>query len=56
MDREEIVDFLTNNEMPDKLDQISLCLGHESIETTQDYLGVEQDFTDAPCDKLKLRV
>jgi site-specific recombinase XerD len=38
------------------LDQIQLSLGHESIQTTEDYLGVEQDLTDAPCDHLGLRV
>jgi site-specific recombinase XerD len=37
------------------LDQIQLSLGHESIQTTEDYLGVEQDLTDAPCDHLGLR-
>lgn len=37
-----------------RLDQISLSLGHESIETTQKYLGIEQDFDQAPCDKLGL--
>ncbi len=36
------------------LDQISLSLGHESIETTQRYLGIEQDFNNAPCDALGL--
>ena len=34
------------------LEQISLSLGHESIEVTQRYLGTKQDFTDAPCDRL----
>ena len=34
------------------IDQIQLSLGHESIQTTEDYLGVEQDLTDAPCDHL----
>jgi site-specific recombinase XerD len=38
------------------LDQIQLSLGHESIQTTEDYLGVEQDLIDAPCDHLGLRV
>ena len=38
------------------LDQIQLSLGHESIQTTEDYLGVEQDLTDAPCDRLGLRL
>ncbi len=38
------------------LDQIQLSLGHESIQTTEDYLGVEQDLTDAPCDHLGLKI
>jgi site-specific recombinase XerD len=38
------------------LDQIQLSLGHESIQTTEDYLGVEQDLTDAPCDHLGLKL
>lgn len=38
------------------LDQIQLSLGHASIKTTERYLGVEQDFTDAPCDRLGLRI
>jgi len=38
------------------LDQIQLSLGHASIETTEQYLGVEQDLTDAPCDRLGLRL
>ncbi len=38
------------------LDQIQLSLGHESIQTTEAYLGVEQDLTDAPCDHLGLRL
>ena len=38
------------------IDQIQLSLGHESIQTTEDYLGVEQDLTDAPCDRLGLRL
>lgn len=37
------------------IDQIQMSLGHESIQTTEDYLGVEQDLTDAPCDHLGLR-
>jgi integrase/recombinase XerD len=37
-------------------DQIQLSLGHGSIQTTERYLGVEQDLTDAPCDHLGLRI
>jgi site-specific recombinase XerD len=37
------------------LDQIQLSLGHASIQTTERYLGVTQDLTDAPCDHLGLR-
>jgi site-specific recombinase XerD len=38
------------------LDQIQLSLGHGSIQTTERYLGVEQDLTDAPCDHLGIRL
>lgn len=38
------------------LDQIQLSLGHGSIQTTERYLGVEQDLIDAPCDHLGLRL
>ena len=38
------------------IDQIQLSLGHDSIQTTEKYLGVEQDLTDAPCDHLGIRV
>jgi site-specific recombinase XerD len=34
------------------LEQIQLSLGHESIVTTEGYLGVRQDLLDAPCDHL----
>jgi hypothetical protein len=34
------------------LEQIQLSLGHESILTTERYLGVRQSLTDAPCDHL----
>lgn len=37
------------------LEQIQLSLGHSSIKTTEAYVGVEQDFIDAPCDRLGLR-
>ncbi len=38
------------------LEQIQLSLGHQSIQTTERYLGVRQDLTDAPCDRLGLRL
>jgi integrase/recombinase XerD len=38
------------------LDQIQLSLGHGSIQTTEKYLGVEQDLSSAPCDHLGLRL
>jgi integrase len=38
------------------LEQIQLSLGHASIQTTERYLGVSQDLTDAPCDHLGIRV
>jgi site-specific recombinase XerD len=37
-----------------RLEQIQLSLGHQSIQTTQRYLGVELDLQDAPCDHLGL--
>jgi site-specific recombinase XerD len=39
-----------------RLEQIQLSLGHASITTTERYLGVEQDLTDASCDRLELRL
>jgi site-specific recombinase XerD len=38
------------------LEQIQLSLGHESILTTERYLGVRQNLTDAPCDHLGLEL
>lgn len=37
------------------LEQIQLSLGHSSIRTTEQYVGVDQDFINAPCDHLGLR-
>jgi integrase len=37
------------------VEQIQIVLGHASIQTTERYLGVEQDLTDAPCDHLGIR-
>ena len=36
------------------IEQIQLSLGHASIVTTEKYLGVQQDFRNAPCDHLLL--
>ena len=38
------------------IEQIQLTLGHASVQTTERYLGVQQDLTDAPCDRLGLRL
>jgi len=38
------------------LEQIQLSLGHASVQTTERYLGLEQDLTDAPCDHLGLKL
>jgi site-specific recombinase XerD len=38
------------------IEQIQISLGHASIQTTERYLGVQQNLTDAPCDHLGLRV
>ena len=36
------------------VDQIQLSLGHASMQTTERYLGVDQNLTSAPCDALGL--
>ena len=36
------------------VDQIQLSLGHQSMKTTERYLGVSQNLTDAPADHLGL--
>jgi hypothetical protein len=36
--------------------RVQLSLGHASIRTTERYRGVEQDLTDAPCDRLGFRL
>lgn len=38
------------------VEQIQLSLGHSSLTTTEKYLGLRQDLTDAPCDRLGLRL
>ena len=38
------------------VDQIQLSLGHASLRTTERYLGIEQDLTNAPCDHLGLKL
>jgi site-specific recombinase XerD len=38
------------------LEQIQLSLGHESIQTTERYIGVRQDLEDAPCDHLGIHI
>ena len=38
------------------MEQIQISLGHASIQTTERYLGVAQNLTDAPCDHLGVRV
>ena len=37
------------------LEQIQFSLGHESVVTTEAYLGVRQDLADAPCDHLGIQ-
>jgi integrase len=38
------------------VEQIQLALGHQSIQTTQRYLGSELDLADAACDRLGIRL
>lgn len=38
------------------LRQIQLMYGHLSLQTTERYLGLEQDLNDAPCDYIKLAI
>jgi integrase/recombinase XerD len=38
------------------LEQIQKSLGHASIQTTEKYLGIQQDLQDAPSDHIHLRV
>ncbi len=38
------------------IEQIQLSLGHDSILTTERYLGIRQNLVDAPCDHLGLSV
>jgi integrase len=39
-----------------ELEQIQLLLGHQSVQTTERYLGTKQDLVHAPNDGIKLRV
>ena len=38
------------------IEQIQLMLGLASIKTTEIYLGIQQNLTDAPCDKFSLNL
>ncbi len=37
-----------------RMEQIQRSYGHASIQTTQRYLGIDQDLEDAPCDHLRI--
>ncbi len=39
-----------------EIDQIQLSLGHASIQTTERYLGTDQDLADAPADRLGIEL
>ena len=39
-----------------RLEQIQLSLGHSSVQTTERYIGVQQDLSSAPCDALGLKI
>jgi integrase/recombinase XerD len=38
------------------IEQIQMSLGHASVQTTERYLGIRQDLTDSPSDRLPLRL
>jgi len=38
------------------IEQIQLSLGHSSIQTTERYIGVQQDMSNAPCDVIGLKL
>lgn len=38
------------------IEQISLVLGHQSIDVTKRYLGTELDLHDAATDRIKLKL
>lgn len=38
------------------IEQIQLSLGHSSVQTTERYIGVQQDLSSAPCDVIGLKL